>query len=137
MMKYFLLPALAILLGACGGSNSVQQINGEADTVLMDVFKSGDVDKLDKIVADDFVNHSREGQVGLDSLKLSIKGFHLNMKNLKMEVITKMANDDYVSNWVRFTGGNPTVLIEGIEVTRYYDGLAKEHWFFPGLQDNR
>lgn len=136
-MKYFLLFAFGILLVACDGSNSVQQVNMEADTLLMGVFKTGDVDKLDRIIADDFVNHSRGGQVGLDSLKLSINGFHLNMKNLKIEVITKMANDDYVSNWVRFTGGNPTVLIEGIEVTRYYDGLAKEHWFFPSLQDNR
>ncbi|TDQ31197.1 hypothetical protein CLV82_1902 [Zeaxanthinibacter enoshimensis] len=132
-MKYFLLLAFGILFAACDGSNSVQQVNMKADTVLMGVFKTGDVDKLDRIIADDILNHSRGGQVGLDNLKLLINGFHLNMKNPKMEVIRKMANDDYVSDSVRFIGGNPTVVIESIEVTRSYDGLAKWTLVFSKL----
>lgn len=53
-----------------------------------------------------------------------------------MEVITQMSNDDYVADWVQFTGSNPSISIEGMEVTRYTDGLAREHWFFPKNQNS-
>lgn len=72
----------------------------------------------------------------MDNLKNMVKSFHSNNPNLKMEVITQMSNDDYVADWVQFTGSNPSISIEGMEVTRYTDGLAREHWFFPKNQNS-
>ncbi|MAZ28719.1 MAG: hypothetical protein CL868_16780 [Cytophagaceae bacterium] len=136
MKRYFIYLFFGISFGSCSIPESKQQINIKADNVLMTVFETGDITLLDGIIDPDFVNHTGGGQVGLDNLKNMVKSFHSNNLNLKMEVITQMLNDDYVVDWVQFTGSNPSISIEGMEVTRYTDGLAREHWFFPKNQNS-
>tara|TARA_R110000796_G_scaffold183498_2_gene299945 strand:+ start:15235 stop:15654 length:420 start_codon:yes stop_codon:yes gene_type:complete len=136
MIKYLFLPILVCMLFVSFNKAEAQeQLNIKADNILMKVFETGDVVMLDAIIATDFVNHAENDKVGLDSLKQMVKGFHSNVKNLKMEIVTQMANDNYVCDWVRFTGNNPEMVIEGMEVTRYANGLAQEHWFFPKNQN--
>ncbi|MBK8291394.1 MAG: nuclear transport factor 2 family protein [Flammeovirgaceae bacterium] len=113
-----------------------RQKNIDADNILLSVFETGDVSKLDAIIARDFINHAGADKIGLDSLKTMVKGFHARMKNVKVEVVRQLADDEYVADWVRFIGEN-NMVIEGIEMTRYSNGKAKEHWFFPGGQPRR
>lgn len=113
-----------------------RQKNIDADNILLSVFETGDVSKLDPIIAPDFINHAGAEKIGLDSLKTMVKGFHARMKNVKVEVVRQLADNEYVADWVRFIGHN-NMVIEGIEMTRYSNGKAKEHWFFPGGQPRR
>ena len=131
LLKYLFVPLLVcILFASCNKAENERLLSIKADNVLMKVFETGNVQMLDAIIAPDFVNHTGSDKVGLDSLKQMVKGFHSNLENIKMEVVTQMSDDNYVCDWVKFTGNNPDLLIEGIEVTRYEKGLAKEHWFF-------
>ena len=62
-------------------SKALQNI--AADKVLLKAFESGDVGKLDQIIAPGFVNHQAAGDIhGLDSLKIGINRFHTMMVRL-------------------------------------------------------
>jgi hypothetical protein len=147
-MKYFFLAITFILLSTflscitakkttipASPEHSERQRNMDVDSHLLKVFETGDVSLLDTIVHPDFVNHtSTEDQRGLDNLKSMVKRVQLQISNMKMEVFRRWADNDYVTDWVRFTGSNQTVVVEGMEVTRYVNGKAIEHWFFPNSQ---
>lgn len=140
MKKLLVAISIFLLYSACinksyaqVSSNQQRQKNIEADSVLLNVFATGDVSKLDAIIAPDFINHAGIDKVGLDSLKAMVKGFHQRVPNVKLEVIRQFADEEYVSDWVRFSGSNGT-MVEGMEVTRYANGKAIEHWFFVNNQ---
>lgn len=115
-----------------------RQRNIAADNVLISVFETGDVAKLDAIIDPTFANHiGTEDRIGLDNLRTMIQGFHASMKTVKVELKRQLSDEEYVSDWVRFTGADPTMVIEGMEVTRYANGKAVEHWFFPNSQVRR
>ncbi|GAB3551073.1 hypothetical protein GCM10027577_31090 [Spirosoma fluminis] len=121
-----------------GPASSQRKRNLASDKVLIGVFESGDVDKLDAIIDPAFVNHAATGdRTGLDSLKTGVRRFHARMKTVKVELKRQLSDDEYVSDWVRFLGANPAMVIEGMEVTRYVNGKAVEHWFFPNSQPRR
>lgn len=105
----------------------------EADNALLKAFETGDVSKLDNYISADFLNHTG-GNVGVDSLKSGIKKFHASFKPAKMESKRQLTDGEYVADWVRYTGVNPAMVIEGIEMTKYHNGKALEHWFFPAAQ---
>lgn len=139
---------LALALAACHASKSTsgpsstdssqRQRNLAADKVLLNVFETGDVAKLDAVIDPAFVNHiGSEDRVGLAHLKTMIQGFHARMKSVKVELKRQLSDEEYVSDWVRFTGSDPGAVIEGMEVTRYANGKAVEHWFFPNSQTRR
>ena len=134
-ISFFLLFAICINKSYAQVETNQQQRqkNIEADNILLNAFSTGDVTKLDAVIAADFLNHAGTDKVGLDSLKAMIRGFHQRVPNVKMEVIRQFADEGYVSDWVRFSGSNGTV-IEGMEVTRYANGKAIEHWFFVNNQ---
>lgn len=124
--------------GSSPGSTHQRQRNIAADNVLIRVFETGDVANLDAIIDPAFVNHiGSEDRVGLDNLKTMIQGFHTRMKSVKVELKRQLSDDEYVSDWVRFTGIDPGAVIEGMEVTRFANGKAVEHWFFPNSQTRR
>lgn len=123
---------------ATPASQHNQQIakNMATDYALLQVFETGDVSKLDSIIAPNFVNHAGPGdQQGLAAQKAMVQGFHKHMPDVKLEVKKRWADDDYVSDWIVYTG--KAMVIEGIELTRYANGKAVEHWFFPSSQPKR
>ena len=125
-------------IGSPRTGSSQQQRNLAADKVLIGVFETGDIAKLDAAIDPAFVNHiGLEDRVGLVHLKTMIQGFHARMKSVKVELKRQLSDEEYVSDWVRFTGADPAMVIEGMEVTRYANGKAVEHWFFPNSQARR
>jgi len=124
---------------ASANLSSQAQKNIQADSIIGEAFKTGDAAKLDSVVSSDFVDHTDMGdKKGVDSLKSMVNMVHTQFKDMKMEVKRQWADDDYVVDWVRYTGNNPTPVmgmpagpydIKGMEVTRFSDGKAVEHWF--------
>ena len=112
-------------------ADSLRQQNIAADNQYLKAIHTGDASLLEMVIDSVFVNHRPTGDIiGIDTLKASVTSFYSRVNNLEMEVLRQWADDEYVADWVRYKGNNLTT-IEGIEVTRYSNKKAVEHWFFP------
>ena len=112
--------------------------NLEASHIVTKAFDTGDVSMIDSVIASDFVDHTDRGDMGRDSLKAMIVAWKADSKDSKTEVIKELADDDYVFSWLRFTGTTSGTMgmpagpydMTSIEVVRFKDGKAVEHWGF-------
>ena len=128
---------------ASSSDSSAAQKNLDAHHKISKAFETGDVTGLDSVVADDFTDHTEKGVVkSRDSLISMIKWSHENMKDMKMNTVKELADDEYVMGWMKFTGtGDGTMMPAGpyemntIEVSRYRDGKAVEHWAFMSTDE--
>jgi len=146
-MKKVLFAAFAglFLLASCNDkppveeskNNSKTYKNIEASRAVSKAFGSGDVTGIDSVVSDKFVDHTDRGDVGRDSLKAMIKMVNATNKDMKMEVLKELGDDDYVFTWMRFTGTSDGTIMHvgpynmtGMQVVRCEDGKIVEHWEF-------
>jgi predicted SnoaL-like aldol condensation-catalyzing enzyme len=123
--------------------NPVVEKNIAISHAVSKAFETGDVSALDSIVADDFLDHTDRGdKVGRDSLKAMISFVHNNFKDMKMETLNEVADNDYVYSRMRFTGTTDGTMgmpkgpydMQVIELARFKDGKAVEHWEFMDIQ---
>jgi predicted SnoaL-like aldol condensation-catalyzing enzyme len=118
--------------------SSAAKKNLEASHVVTRAFDTGDPAMIDSVVASDFVDHTETGDKNRDSLKAMIVAWKAASKDAKTEIIKELADDEYVFSWLRFTGtssggmGMPAgpYNMTSIEVVRFKDGKAVEHWGF-------
>jgi len=143
--------AVSIYLIACTGqtasmsegNSSAEKKNLEGDSIIRKAFETGDVSKIDSVIAPDFVGHSEHGDMNRDSLKNMIKMMHDSMGDMKMELINAAASGDYVYSNMRFTGtsngsmGMPAGPYDWhvVEVSRCKDGKVVEHWEYMEIRD--
>ena len=122
-----------------GGMSAKAKANIAASNAVGEAFLTGDVSKIDSVVASDFVDHTDRGdKVGTDSLKAAIAAMQKVGSNMKMEIIKQVADDDYVFTWQRYTGTSDGSMgmpagpydMAAIEVAKFKDGKAIEHWNF-------
>jgi predicted SnoaL-like aldol condensation-catalyzing enzyme len=113
--------------------------NLEAMHVITSAFDSGDTSRINDVVSTDFRDHAEPQAKNRDSLKAMIVAWKADSKDSKTEVIREVADDEYVFSWLRFTGtssgtapGMPAgpYNMTSIEVVKFKDGLATEHWSF-------
>lgn len=144
---FFLISAAAIsFLPACnekasttsGEMSDAAKKNLDAFHAVARSFETGDISQIDSVVASDFVDHTPKGDMGRDSLKATITRMK-SAGTMKTEIKKELADDDYVMGWLRWTGtlnvpmdGMPAgpVDMSGVEVVRFKDGKAVEHWAF-------
>src|ERR1043165_7434593 len=145
MKKLFSLAALSAVcfLISCegGGAKSGNSKNLEANREIYKAIETGDTSKM-TIIADDAVDHDGpNGEVkGGATIKAMLADFHNHIKDLKMEVITDAANEDYVFTLVHMTGtttddkmGMPAgqkMVSKSVDVVKFKDGKATDHWGF-------
>jgi predicted SnoaL-like aldol condensation-catalyzing enzyme len=152
MKQFCLLLAAVCIIYSCTQTNSsttsasstTAQRNLDASRVINNAFETGDVSKIDSVVAADFVDHTDHGDVkGRDSLKAMIQMIKNNLKDIKMEVMSETADSNgKVFTQMHFTGNSDGKMMppghidmHEIEVTRYNDGKAVEHWAYGELQE--
>lgn len=116
--------------------------NLEAMRGITKCFDTKDFSKLGDYIAEDGIDHSGEqGYIkGLANMKAEFEKMVAAYENSKTEVIKELADDDYVMTWQRYTGTMKTDqmgLKTGdkfdmtvIEVGKFKDGKAVEHWSF-------
>ncbi|MES2431011.1 MAG: ester cyclase [Bacteroidota bacterium] len=104
--------------------------------------ETGDVSRLGDYITTDAVDHAGpKGDIkGLDSIKASLAQFHAMVQNMKLEVLKEIADNEYVFQWVRFTGITTTIDMgmpvgtkfdmTAIELAKMKDGKVAEHWEF-------
>jgi predicted ester cyclase len=129
-----------------GGISATTQKNLDAMHGVTKTFETSDFSKLGDFIAQDAVDHSGEhGDIkGLDSMKAAFTKEAETMGDMKSEVIKELADDDYVMSWMNFTAKYKTdgkdhkagdmISMKSIEVAKFKDGKAVEHWNFmePG-----
>jgi hypothetical protein len=145
MKKIFLLFVLSsfFILTGCNdkssGPSPTAQKNLDAAKGIRDAIAHKDMARLGDFIATDALDHSGDhGDVrGLDSIKTQIMAWTA-MVNQKTDILKELADDEYVMSWQHNTGtytntgyghkpGDPFDLQE-IEVTRFKEGKAVEHW---------
>ena len=128
---------------AGGGMSDAAKKNLASSHIVSDAFMSGDVSKIDDAVAPDFVDHTDMGDKGRDSLKSMITNMKKTMGDMKMTLIKEVADDDYVFSEMEFTGTSNGEMgmpkgpydVHGIEVVKFKDGKAIEHWEYERNDD--
>ena len=127
-----------------GGLSATTQKNLDAFHTVSDAFMSGDVSKIDSVVASDFVDHTESGDKNRDSLKAMITMMHKSEQGMKSEIKKELADDEYVMGWMRWTGTSDGSMpgmpagpydMSGMEVVRFKDGKAVEHWAFMEVRE--
>ena len=147
----FILSAAFCFLSACNDKapaseamSDVARKNLGAFHAVSDAFDTGDISRIDSVVASDFVDHRPTGDVtSADSLKAMITQMK-NAGTMKSEIKKEFADDEYVMAWMRWTGTSNgsvpempagPVDMNGVEVVRFRDGKAIEHWAFMDARE--
>ena len=140
----FLFAILSVAYMSCnsGGMSATAKKNLEVNTAIMKAYESGDFSKMGDYIAADAVDHGGEkGDVkGLENIISEMKRYREMVKDAKVEVIKEMADDNYVMSWTKTSGtmtmsgmgkqAGETTSMSGIDVTKFKDGKAVEHWIF-------
>jgi predicted SnoaL-like aldol condensation-catalyzing enzyme len=128
---------------ANAGSSDAAQKNLAAAHGVNAAVISGNVNNLDSFIAKDAVDHSgMMGDIkGLDSIKAELGKIHTSSTDMKVETVKEFADNDYVFQWLHFTGtaatpdmGMPAGTkydMNAVEVSKFNsDGKATDHWEF-------
>lgn len=125
-----------------GGMSATAKKNLETNHAIQKMFETKDFSKLGDYVAEDGIDHAGEtGDIkGLANIKAEMQKMSAMSENDKTEIIKELADDEYVMSWCRYTstakvawmGFKPGDKIDmnAIEVSKYKDGKAVEHWSF-------
>lgn len=133
-----------------GNGQSNASMYKEANAKIYKAIETGDVSALDSILATDAIDHgdpSGHDVVGKDSIKASLAQVHNMFSNIKFEVMNSATDNDVTLERVRMTGTcnmdmpemgmmkGKNIDMTSVEVTKYKDGKAYEHWTFLDQQD--
>lgn len=142
--------AAMVACNSGGGMSAATKKNLEVNTAIMKAYEAGDFSKMGDYIATDAVDHGGEkGDVtGLDKIVEQMKMYRDMMKDTKMDIVKEMADDEYVMTWSKFSGtlavdgmgmkAGETTSMSGIDVTKFKDGKAVEHWtFMDGTDVNK
>jgi predicted ester cyclase len=143
----FILFSISANAQSKSGKSDKARKNIETCNMINKAIMSGDMNMLDNAIAKDAVDHAgMHGDVmGLDSIKSELGKFHSMVPDMKFEVIREVADDEYVFQWMRFTGTTATadmgmpagtkMDMTAVEVSKMKDGKAVEHWEFMQPSD--
>ncbi len=152
MKKFFFAIAAGTLCFCISSCNTNSPYENKADSTaeknlaaangINNAIQTGDVNNLGDYIATDGVDHAgMNGDVmGLDSIKAELAKVHNMSPDMKRETVKELADDEYVFQWLRFTGtaatsdmGMPAGTkydMTSIEVSKFKEGKAIEHWTF-------
>jgi predicted ester cyclase len=142
-----LVPGLMLFVLSCNNKSDTPastlspaaQKNLDAMHGVTTCFETKDFSKLGDYIATDAVDHAGEtGDIkGLDSMKTEFAKWTAAVDE-KGEIIKELADDDYVMSWMHYTGTYKTdgmghkagdkLDMKGIELAKFKDGKAVEHW---------
>ena len=148
-MRKLILASLALAMAFTSCETKVKTNEESASTdqsernlasarAVANAFKTGNTASIDSVVAEDFLDHTDQGdKVGRDSLKAMITLMHKSANDMKMETIRDVADDEYVFQWMRYTGTSDGSMgpkgpydMKVIEVSKHNDGKIVEHWAY-------
>ena len=123
-------------------TTSQNEVNIANNLRIYKAIETGDVSAIDTLFASDAIDHDGPNNTdikGKDSIMKMLGDMHNHIKDLKTDVITSAANDDYVFSMVHITGtaldssmGIPgkSIDVRGVDVVKFKDNKMSEHWGF-------
>ena len=107
--------------------------NKASARAVFDVWSSGDLQKLDEIVASDVIHHDRydpHGRDGLEGMKKSIARTRSLYPDFRMTVHDQLVDGDKVATrWTAdMTHEGKQVSLHGITIDRFEHGKIVEAW---------
>lgn len=132
-----LVAATGLLLLSCnneGGMSATAKKNLEINDAIMKAYEAGDFGKMGDYIAADAVDHGGEtGDVkGLENIVSEMKRYREMMPDMKSTMTRSLADDEYVYTWATMSGtmgGKPTTMTS-VDISKFKDGKAVEHWVF-------
>ena len=136
-------PMVRMRKGAARGMSDEHEWFKEADRIILEVvWSTGDVDRLDEIVAGDIVHHDpfdQNAADGLAGMKRTIASYREAFPDVRFQVEDQLAEADKVlTRWSSvgthtgsLMGETPTgktVQLTGMVVERFEDGKIVEAW---------
>jgi len=118
--------------------------NKANNRLIMKAIETGDAAVIDSLIASDAVDHSGPDMKeikGGDSIKSMLKNMHNSVTDMKNDIIADAADGDYVFTLSRMTGTttanpgmgmppNTKMDMTGVDVVKFRDGKALEHWSY-------
>lgn len=122
-----------------GGMSATAKKNVEVNDAIMKAYEAGDFSKMGDYIAADAVDHGGEkGDVkGMDSIVSEMKRYRAMMPDMKSTWSKTVADDEYVFTWGKVTGtmnGTATAM-SSVDISKFKDGKAVEHWVFMDPAD--
>jgi predicted ester cyclase len=104
-----------------------------AARVAFEVWSSGDLERLDRVLAPDVVHHDPydpDGADGLEGMKKSIARSRNRYPDLTFTIADQIAEDDKVATrWsAQMTRNGRRVTLSGITIDRFENGVIVEAW---------
>ena len=137
-----------------GGNDSVgvsqAEKNRAANRIVIKAIETGDAAAIDSLIASDAIDHSGPNMTeikGGDSIKSMLKNMRTCFKDdMKTDIISDAADGDYVFTLSRMTGTttanpgmgmppNTKMDMTGVDVVKFKDGKATEHWSYMDPKD--
>jgi hypothetical protein len=123
--------------------------NDENISAARDIMKgieTGDTSKFTSIDANAIDHAGSMGEVhNGDSIKASLRDIHNHVKDLKIEILGDAANGDYTYTWSKMSGTaldssmgfpvNQPISIRSVDIIKFQNGKAVEHWGYIDQQD--
>jgi len=155
----FLLITMSVIISCndtanVAGANDDKTVDNRNHENMQEVYRAietGDVSKLDTLMADDVVDHNANPDgsdiKGRDSVKKMLADIHNYFDGLKMEMLSDATSSDgnYHFTMLRMKGkakANPMGIPVGeeiddtnVDVVKIKDGRATDHWGFMSMAD--
>lgn len=145
MKKMFVLlfVATSVIYLSCsndsGGMSATAKKNLAVNDSITKAYERGDFDKMSEYIAADAVDHAGEQGdiVGLENIIAEMKKWKEMMPDMKSIMSRSMADDEYVYTWSesQFTMNGKEVTMKGMDVAKFKDGKAVEHWWYMDPKD--
>ena len=147
---FFAALAMCFICASCDNNGNADKGNGmkekniASSDAITKAFETGDVSKIDSVVAPDFLDHTDQGdKKGPDSLKSAVAMMRNMFKDMKAEKVKELADDEYVFTWMHYSGTSEGAMgmhkgpfsMNAVEVAKFKGGKAIEHWGFANAQD--
>lgn len=135
---------ITFLIGSCGKPvpDPKLEINKAGIKKVYDAFNTGNIEGLENYVADNFVEHTPDPNVkatGLEGLKETISTYRASFPDLKMSILSLVAEGDLIVAHFNMKGTNTgpmggmpatnkSVDFDGVDIVKVVDGKATDHW---------
>jgi predicted ester cyclase len=144
-LSFLTVIAFVIFVSSCSnqdGHSEQAKKNLEANHGIIKAFETKDFSKLGDYIAEDFVDHAGEtGDIrGLANARAEFERMVAGLESDTTIIIKELADDEFVMSWLRFTGtlskdmmgmkAGSKYDMAAVELTKFKDGKAVEHWTF-------
>jgi predicted ester cyclase len=144
-LSFLTVIAFVFFVSSCSnqdGHSEQAKKNLEANHGIIKAFETKDFSKLGDYIAEDFVDHAGEtGDIrGLANARAEFERMVAGLESDTTIIIKELADDEFVMSWLRFTGtlskdmmgmkAGSKYDMTAVELTKFKDGKAVEHWTF-------